>query len=44
MTVFHYHPDKAVKIGAVINHVIIIRHNKRQKSNTRKILSYKHDF
>jgi hypothetical protein len=36
MLVFHYHPDKAVKIGARINHVTVIRHNKHRKSNTKK--------
>ena len=44
MLVFHYYPDKALKMGADINHVIVIRHNKHRKSNTQektKILSYK---
>jgi hypothetical protein len=39
MPVFPYNPDKAVKMGAGINYVTVIRYNKHQKSNTRKILS-----
>jgi hypothetical protein len=30
MPVFPYHPDKAVKMGAGIYHVIVRRHNKSQ--------------
>jgi hypothetical protein len=37
MLVFHYHPDKAVKMGAGIDHVTVRRHNKCQKSTPKNI-------
>jgi hypothetical protein len=36
MLVFHYHLGKVAKMGARINHVIVIGHNTHKKSNTKK--------
>jgi hypothetical protein len=36
MLVFHYHPNKAVKMGAEINHVTVNRHNKHRKQTPEK--------
>jgi hypothetical protein len=36
MLVFLYHPDKAVKMGAGINHVTVIWHSKGQKLKNQK--------